>query len=154
MTLGDVYGGVSRLRNRVIGRVFRELGLVEQWGSGVGRMVESCRDAGLAEPLLEEVGTHFRVTLFGEQRSAPRVDPLDERIMAALEDEPGGMSTAEVAQVIGRTPRTSRTRLKGLVEEGLVVEIGTGPTDPLRRYVLAEERARYGRCLSADSRPA
>jgi predicted HTH transcriptional regulator len=29
---------VSRLRNRVIGRVFQALGLIEQWGSGIQRM--------------------------------------------------------------------------------------------------------------------
>jgi predicted HTH transcriptional regulator len=29
--------GVSKLRNRVIGRVFHELHPIEQWGSGTGR---------------------------------------------------------------------------------------------------------------------
>jgi len=34
MTIEDVKSGVSKIRNRVIARVFRELDLIEQWGSG------------------------------------------------------------------------------------------------------------------------
>ncbi|MEI8190807.1 MAG: ATP-binding protein, partial [candidate division NC10 bacterium] len=48
LTVEDILMGVSKLRNRVIGRVFKELGLIEQWGSGIQRMASACRDAGLA----------------------------------------------------------------------------------------------------------
>ncbi len=57
LTVDDLLQGVSKLRNRVIGRVFHELGLIEQWGSGIQRMVAVCRDTGLASPVLEEIGT-------------------------------------------------------------------------------------------------
>jgi predicted HTH transcriptional regulator len=50
LTVEDLPHGVSKLRNRVIGRVFHALGLVEQWGSGIQRMTTACRDAGLAAP--------------------------------------------------------------------------------------------------------
>jgi len=40
MTIEDVRQGVSKIRNRVIARVFRELGLIEQWGSGFRRILE------------------------------------------------------------------------------------------------------------------
>jgi hypothetical protein len=62
--------GVSKLRNRVIGRVFHELHLIEQWGSGIQRMTAACREAGLKPPRLEEIGTNFRVTI-----SSARVRP-------------------------------------------------------------------------------
>ena len=35
MTIEDMKRGISMIRNPVIARVFRELGLIEQWGSGV-----------------------------------------------------------------------------------------------------------------------
>jgi ATP-dependent DNA helicase RecG len=34
MTMEDFTNGVSKVRNRVIARVFRELGLMEEWGGG------------------------------------------------------------------------------------------------------------------------
>lgn len=145
LTIADVLGGVSKLRNRVIGRVFRELGLIEQWGSGVARMREACRQAGLPEPLLEEVGMRFRVTLTSGRSEPPRaIDAIDEAALSAMRDS-DGLTTSEVAAAIGRTPRATRTRLQKLIERGLVVEVGSGPTDPQRTYHVAEEPRGYGR---------
>lgn len=42
MTIDDFKAGLSRIRNRVIARVFRELGLMEEWGSGYRRVADSC----------------------------------------------------------------------------------------------------------------
>ena len=47
LTIEDIMQGVSKLRNRVIGRVFHELHLIEQWGSGIQRMTAACQEAGL-----------------------------------------------------------------------------------------------------------
>ena len=145
LTVDDVVSGVSRLRNRVIGRVFRELGLIEQWGSGIGRMIGACRDAGLPDPTFEEIGGRFRVTIYSEQTAKPRLDDTDSAIVAAIGLVPGGLSTSQVADTIGRSGRTARTRLKQLATLGIVVELGTSPNDPQRRYLLAEDRAKYGR---------
>lgn len=144
LTIPDVLAGISKLRNRVIGRIFREARLIEQWGSGVQRMRATCAAAGLAEPLFEEVGTSFRITLFAARGQAPRLDALDERALAALRDG-DGLSTREIADRIDRSPRATRTRLQRLVETGLVVEVGSAPNDPRRRYYVAEQPGRYGR---------
>lgn len=137
LTVDDLERGISKLRNRVIGRTFHTLGLVEQWGSGIQRMRAACQDAGLAPPLLEEVGTRFRVTLFTERVSPPSLDSTDQIILDLLEGGEG-LVTSEIAKEIERTSRTTRTRLARLVERGLVREIGSGPQDPKRRYYRAE----------------
>jgi predicted HTH transcriptional regulator len=135
LVVDDLRHGISRLRNRVIGRVFHELGLIEQWGSGIQRMTAACLDAGLAAPALEEIGMRFRVTFSLAQVGQPRIDPLDQRLLDLLADN-AGHTTAELARHIGRTPRATRTRLLALLERNLVREIGTGPRDPQRRYYL------------------
>jgi len=50
LTVEDLEHGMSKLRNRVIGRVFRSLGLIEQRESGIQRMTVACSEAGLADP--------------------------------------------------------------------------------------------------------
>jgi len=35
LTIEEIKRGTSRIRNHVIARVFRELNLIEQWGTGV-----------------------------------------------------------------------------------------------------------------------
>lgn len=137
LTVEEIKGGISKLRNRVIGRVFHELGLIEQWGSGIQRMTAACEEAGLPEPVLEEVGTHFRVTLKATRVKPPHADKVDQAILAALQTA-DGLSTGEVAKRIHRSVRATRSRLASLVGRGLVVEVGTGPHDPRRRYFRAE----------------
>jgi predicted HTH transcriptional regulator len=136
LTVDDLLLGVSKLRNRVIGRVFHELGLIEQWGSGIQRMVAVCRDAGLAPPVLEEIGARFRVTIHTTGIGAPSLDKTDQAILDAL-TAGNGLSTREIAAMVGLTARATRSRLLKLVERGLVREIGTSPQDPRRRYFRA-----------------
>jgi predicted HTH transcriptional regulator len=135
LTIDDLRDGVSRLRNRVIGRLFKEVGLIEQWGSGIQRMSAACVGAGLPEPELAEVGLRVRVTL----RTVPSVpsirDPFERGILDHLDTE-HGRSTAELAALVGRTPRAIQQRLGRLAERGLVVAVGSGPTDPHRRWYL------------------
>lgn len=137
LTIEDLPHGVSKLRNRVIGRVFHALGLIEQWGSGIQRMSSACREAGLDAPVFEELATRFRVTIATARTGPPVLDETDQNIMASLAAETG-RSTSEIADLIALSPRATRTRLARLVGRGLVREIGTGPQDPKRRYFLAE----------------
>jgi ATP-dependent DNA helicase RecG len=136
LTIKDIMQGVSKLRNRVIGRVFHELHLIEQWGSGIQRMTSACQKAGLHVPKLEEIGAHFRVTIYNARLRQPRTDEMDGRILALFGDGVA-RSTAAVAKHIGLSQRATLTRLKSLTERGLLVEIGTGPHDPKSQYVLA-----------------
>ena len=137
LTVADLEHGISKLRNRVIGRVFHALGLIEQWGSGIQRMTAACRDAGLPDPRLEEIATRFRVTIFTTQVNRPALDDIDQTIVDGLSDGEGRL-TSEIAAVIGLTSRATRTRLARLVGNGLVREVGSGPQDPKRRYFLTK----------------
>jgi ATP-dependent DNA helicase RecG len=139
LTIEDLPHGVSKLRNRVIGRVFHALGLIEQWGSGIQRMTAACRAAGLASPVFEELATRFRVTIPTTQVGPAVVDETDQAILESLGGG-RGLATSEIAAAIGLSPRATRTRLARLVGRGLVREIGTGPQDPRRRYFLAARR--------------
>jgi predicted HTH transcriptional regulator len=136
LTIDDLSRGVSKLRNRVIGRVFHALGLIEQWGSGVQRMIGACRESGLGDPRFEEIATRFRVSLFTERVGRPSLDETDRAIVGALAGGKGQL-TSEIAKAIGLTPRATRTRLARLVGSGLLREVGTGPQDPQRRYFHA-----------------
>ncbi len=137
LTIEDLPHGVSRLRNRVIGRTFHALGLIEQWGGGIQPMTAACRAAGLAAPVFEELATRFRVTIGTTQVGPSLVDETGHGILETL-GQGQGLATSEVAAAIGLSPHATRTRLARLVGRGLVREIGTGPQDPKRRRFRAE----------------
>lgn len=48
----------------MIVRVFHELQLMEEWGSGYKRIIESCEKGGYPHPKWEELGTTIRVTFY------------------------------------------------------------------------------------------
>ena len=60
----DTMRRVSRLRNPTLARIFREAGIMEQWGTGVQRVFEQVAEAGLPEPIIEEVQDRVRVTIY------------------------------------------------------------------------------------------
>lgn len=135
LTIDDVRTGVSRLRNHAIARVMNELGLVEQWGSGIPRMTEACRNAGIPDPEFVEVAGRLRVII----RSAPSapgvaISQADQSVLDVLRK--GSARTSEVASELGKSVRWTRQRLIALVATGLAVELGEGPNDPHRRYAL------------------
>ena len=132
LTLEDLPRGVSKLRNRVIGRVFHELALVEHWGSGVQRMIAACREPGVPAPVWEEIGNRLRVTMSTQPVGAPEIDAIDQAILEVLTD--GDRKTGEIADAIGRSARATRTRLARLIDQGHVAVIGKGPQDPKRVY--------------------
>jgi len=45
LTIDDMGNGRSELRNKVVANLFRELGYVESWGSGIGRVQTLCKNA-------------------------------------------------------------------------------------------------------------
>ena len=137
VTIEDLLNGVSVLRNRVIGRVFKELGLIEQWGSGIQRMISDCSEMGLRHPDFAEIGRNFRVTIFTEPTGSSIFDEVDSHILRLLRANPDGLSTSELAKILEVTGRTVRNRMRSLVEKGLVLPIGTGPRDPRRRYLIS-----------------
>jgi len=74
LTQEDVLNGRSEIRNRVLARVFKELGYIEQWGSGIKRIITSCIDYGLKRPLIIEKGDSVEVNIYrgkGKSQKTP-----------------------------------------------------------------------------------
>jgi len=141
LTIDEMRDGVSRVRNRVIARVFKELGLIEQWGTGVQRMIAACEETGLPAPDFAELGFRFRVTIRTERVAKAALDGVEERIVAFIRAG-DGRSTAEIAAHVALSTRATQHRLARLTERGLIVVVGSGPRDPRRRWFTAGDKTR------------
>ncbi|MDA8154421.1 MAG: helix-turn-helix domain-containing protein [Acidithiobacillus sp.] len=84
MTIEDMKQGASKIRNTVIARVFRELHLIEQWGTGVRRIFTEAQELGLPEPQIKEIGMRVRFIV-----------PLLEPISLRKETQPDGEQVSE-----------------------------------------------------------
>ncbi|WP_159519760.1 RNA-binding domain-containing protein [Sunxiuqinia indica] len=63
ITIEDIFNGRSETRNRVLANTFKELGLIEQWGSGINRIINACKQYGLEVPKIEEQNDFFNVEI-------------------------------------------------------------------------------------------
>ncbi len=135
LTIEDIKAGYSKIRNRVIARIFRELKQTEQWGSGIGRIITACLEAGLKEPAFEEIANRFRVTLYRIKIKAVYMDEIDQKILEIL-TERGPLSTKTIAQHIQLSERSTRPRLVSLIEKGRVQELARSNKDPNKKYMI------------------
>ena len=163
LTVDDILQGVSKLRNRVIGRVFKELGLIEQWGSGIRRMFSEAQSLGLPTPRIDEIGMRYRITVFladafhpsadhprthdgarsGAQsgaQSGARSGDQSGQVLSALRSGPLSMVELVAAlKLKSKTGALKRTINDLLTHEVIEYTIPEKPNSRLQRYRLTEK---------------
>ena len=147
--------GRSEIRNRVIARVFKELGYIEQWGSGIQRIKSACIAQGLAEPRIREKGDFVDVEFYrpaagaipnieGENSSAPAdnrripadaITPQEQLILSHIKAT-STVSAAVAVTLLAVRPSRAREILKAMTEKGLLEKRGQARSTC---YVLAQK---------------
>lgn len=74
LTFEEALEGRSKLRNRAIANVFRQIGFIEAWGTGLQRIRSAAKEYGLREPEFIEMPESFRVNLFRNTTTAEIAD--------------------------------------------------------------------------------
>ncbi|NBY35134.1 MAG: HTH domain-containing protein [Alphaproteobacteria bacterium] len=138
LTLEDLkVGGISKLRNPVIGRIFNEIGLIEQWGSGIGRMIQACHEVGLEPPHFDAIGGRIKVTFHRQKtREEAIVIDINDRFIIELLAFCGSLSAHQIAQVMDISRRTVIMKLNRLKEKGDIIEIAQSKNDPKKKYTI------------------
>jgi len=135
-TIESALSGISRMRNRVIGRIFRELKLIEQLGSGLPRILEIYKNKSGKMPILEEINNHFRATLFEITAPTKPEHEWELQLLKALSKEKS-LSTKQIATLWKVTDRAARLRLKIMLERGLIKREAESKNDPKATYTAA-----------------
>lgn len=68
LDIEDIKIGRSEIKNKVIARFFKEIKFIEEWGTGIKRIIKSCTDSGLEEPIFMETGMFFKVIIKKKSR--------------------------------------------------------------------------------------
>lgn len=137
-TIEDMKAGISRVRNRVIARVFHELKLMEVWGSGYKRSIEDCKLGNYPTPEWLELGAAVRVTFFPHtktiiEKTIPssqirhEISERQEKILALF--HPGlQLSFREIFTQLSQSipERTLRYDLAILREKQVLESLGRG----------------------------
>ena len=64
VTLDKMKEGYSKIRNRALAHAFSYMNLIEAWGSGIPKLLESMREYGLRDPEFCDLEIGFRINLY------------------------------------------------------------------------------------------
>lgn len=139
-TIGDFFAGVSHVRNKVIARVFRELNIIEEWGTGYKRIKETCLSENYPIPQWEELGALLRVILTPHLATQERLEPsqtpaqkeltIRQQAIKKLLQKKAALTTREVHERLKSSisERTLRKDLLEMKEKGVIEMLGRGPS--------------------------
>jgi ATP-dependent DNA helicase RecG len=123
LTIGKIKTGSykSHLRNKQIATIFKELDLIEKYGSGVRRVIETFIAYGLPEPIFETTQGGIAVTVF-KQTAQKAPEETIGGVSALLEyitNNPGKRAS-ELSVELEKPLRSIERWLKQLKADGLV----------------------------------
>lgn len=111
----------SNPRNPIIAGVCFKGGLIDAWGSGTVKIIETCLQAGLPEPELIEQDGGFLVTLFKNNLTKEQLTKLglNERQLKAVEyvKEKGKITNKEYQTLNSISERTASRELSELTDK-------------------------------------
>lgn len=147
LTIEQIKEGGSKIRNRCIAEVFSRMRIIESWGTGIKRMFSSCREYGVRDPELLEIGDSFRVNLYrpsysgNDAQSSPKSSPksssksspksslnglnaTQQKIMQMIRKN-SRITQAEMAEIIKISRRAVQKNIKELVDQGIIIHEGS-----------------------------
>ena len=160
LTVEDMLQGVSKIRNHVIARVFRELDLIEQWGSGVRRMFNEAENLGLPQPEIVEVGMRVRLIVYLKESIVAEVpvkateqvieqvtEQVSEQVkslLLCLKNQPLGRKDAMQCIGLSSRPTFVYDYLQPAIQAGFVeMTQPDSPSSPTQKYRLTIKGKNY-----------
>lgn len=117
----DFFSCSSMLRNRELMRVFKDVGLVEQLGSGMGRILRFY-DKGIFEISDYFIKVVFPFSVPKEKENI--VNGVENRVLLLLEKEPN-LTAKKMSEQTGFSARKISRIIKSLRETGQIVCAGS-----------------------------
>ena len=115
-------------RNPLVVHIFYLAGLIEEVGSGIGRMIDSLKSQGLPEPEFKEEMGGFSVRFYKDVYTEENLRKmgLNERQIKAVMyvKEKGKITNKEYQNLAGISRQMATLDLAQLVEKGVLIKIG------------------------------
>ena len=146
---GELYGDItihdlltnnytSKSRNKLVSKAFKEIGLIERYGSGIKRILNICFDYGIIAPTFEVIHQGLKVVLFKEKLDdvgndigndvgnnvGNELSDLQKEIIKWISNN-NKITITILASKTNRTTRTIERNIEKLKERDLIKRIGS-----------------------------
>jgi ATP-dependent DNA helicase RecG len=126
ITLEDILSGISQSRNMVIASIFYRLELIEAYGTGIQRIMESYESC-LQKPVFRPAPASFVVILPKMDHSAAAMKngniTREELVMKALKEK-GIITRKDVELIIGQSKFAAIQIINKLLADGRIMKTG------------------------------
>ncbi len=154
VTIEKMKEGFSKVRNHGIANAFVYMNLIEQWGSGIPKILAQTKEYGLPEVEFIDMENALRVNMYralpedekqaikasdkkqaiSDNSKRQTIKASDSRNMfAEYMSQHGASTTAEMAEFSGLSPQRTRAILSKMVDDGIIIAEGSNKT---RKYRL------------------
>jgi ATP-dependent DNA helicase RecG len=139
---GKLYGGItiqdlssgnytSKSRNKLIAKAFKEIGMIERYGSGIMRIRKICREYGVKEPDFMEIANGFQVVLYNAKLEIENVtEKLGEKLgenqskIITIIQKNKFVTIRQLSQQLEISETSIQNNLKKLKVKGILERIG------------------------------
>lgn len=121
------FGKRSHSRNPLIFGLFARMHLVEQVGSGVGRIKDLMKDAGLPEPVFQKEGiftVHLSRSPKTSEKTSEKLSGKTSENILQLIRQNSQVTIEEMAQQLGKTTRAIEMQIKKLKHQKVIDRVG------------------------------
>ena len=129
LSLNDVYNGVSESRNPNFAEIFHRLNYVENYGTGIGRIINEYQDSKL-KPIIELSENVFKITLpnlnYTESNKNEFNNMTQEEIITKYVKEKTKITRLEVEKLLNIGNTRSKQIINKLLEDHILIKKGTG----------------------------
>jgi ATP-dependent DNA helicase RecG len=127
VSLNDIMLGVSALRNPYLAEVFYRLNLIEAYGTGMPKIIDSYKNFAV-QPTIELSDNAFKITLPNTNYKIENTFQLDnrEKQVTNLFGNADFITRAEVQDALGISQATAISLLRDMLNKGLLSTEGSG----------------------------
>jgi len=138
LSIDDIINRASQARNEKLANIFYRLKLVEAYGTGIVKIMESYKRSA-SMPKLKATGNAFNISIFNlnlaiSNRAADSNDNINEQWKEILNSiaAKGSLTRFETEKILGIGQTRAHVLLKAMIDAGMIKTVGNGKK---RRYI-------------------
>ena len=134
LTANDILFGISQCRNEKLAAVFYRLKLIEAYGTGIQKIMDSYKDC-IVKPKIDLSDNAFKIVLPNQNMVTSAQDANDsERVILELVYRKNVIDRKDVEEILAISQSMAGRIIKQLVDKAVLVPVGSGRN---RKYMRA-----------------
>lgn len=129
-------GNVQNTRNPLIAKFMFDMNYFDEWGQGINRIIQACRDNGNLPPLFEELDSTFKVTVYSRPSRLPYRLRDRRRLLLEHLRRAGEIQSSEYQSITHVGAAQAAKDFQAFIGEGLIQRRGKGRST---RYALTRD---------------